>query len=428
MESTAPIDEGGGRNRLAAERGLGLVAGLEWNLSWTLGFFFAVRIGIVLVAARVLGLEPRTGAAAELGLNLLLLGVICFALLGAAGQSRSSLWRVASMRWIAGFLALSLCSLAWSETVSLPVSLAYWAGMAADVAMVVALLRVRAVDDVGDSLMKGFVMGACLLAVVAWLMPVQADLRLGDEEFFNTNQIGNLCAFAIFLAQCLMRRRQGRLGGMDWLGWAALFLSVTLIRSLSKTTIVAFAISQAYLLIHDRGMSRRAKLMLMGAAVVAVLVFWGLFEAYFDVYTTAGNQSTTLTGRTGIWLYVIGAAIDKPWLGHGFDSMWKVIPPFGPDQFEARHAENELLQQFYAYGVAGIAMLTGLYGSLWRRVRRYSGPERVVFTSLILFIAVRGLAEAEPFDLLLPLWAIALIAVKVAAYADRPGGSMPSLI
>jgi hypothetical protein len=31
--------------------------------------------------------------------------------------------------------------------------------------------------------------------------------------------------------------------------------------------------------------------------------------------------------------------------------------------------------------------------------------------SLLLFIVVRGLAEAEPFDLLLPLWAIILISL-----------------
>jgi hypothetical protein len=91
-----------------------------------------------------------------------------------------------------------------------------------------------------------------------------------------------------------------------------------------------------------------------------------------------------------------------------------VIPPFGPEQFEARHAENELLTQFYAYGTVGLCLLIGIYGSLYRQIRKLPrGPLRIVFVSLLLFVAVRGLAEAEPFDLLLPLWSIVLISLLI---------------
>jgi len=89
-----------------------------------------------------------------------------------------------------------------------------------------------------------------------------------------------------------------------------------------------------------------------------------------------------------------------------------VVPAFG--DFEARHAENDLLQQFYAYGVVGIALLVSLYASLYRQLLRLSNkPLKMVFLSLLLFIIVRGLAEAEPFDSLLPLWAIALFGILV---------------
>ena len=52
-------------------------------------------------------------------------------------------------------------------------------------------------------------------------------------------------------------------------------------------------------------------MLLTAAAVIVILAFWGLFEAYYDVYTTAGNQAETLTGRIGIWAYVFVAAIRK---------------------------------------------------------------------------------------------------------------------
>ena len=161
-------------------------------------------------------------------------------------------------------------------------------------------------------------------------------------------------------------------------------------------------------------MSRKAKALLITSVLLLGLVFWGLFQAYYDIYTSAGNQAETLTGRTAIWLYVLNAVFDHSWtlwIGHGFDSWWKVVPPFG-DHFEARHAENELLQQLYAYGVLGVITLVGLYGSLYRQVRRLPrSPVRVLFLGLLLFIVVRGLAEADSFDLLFPLWSMVLISL-----------------
>ncbi len=378
------------------------------GLAVAAGFYFSFRIAIELFSVRILGTDARTGAEIALVLDLLLLLLVCFHSLGYANRTFGSMLRLSSLRWVLAFLVFSSCSLTWSGTVSLATSTAYWSGMAADAAIVVLLLRAGSVTGVSHSLMKGFVVSACCIALIAWIMPAQSDLRLGDEEFFNTNQIGNLCAFAIFFALYLTRCKKGK-----W-GLPILFLALTLLRSLSKTTIVAFLFSASFLVIQDRSISRRTKMLLTTAAILVILVFWGLFEAYYDIYTTAGNQAETLTGRTAIWAYVVSEAFERPWIGHGFDAMWKVIPPFGPDLFEARHAENELLQQFYAYGAVGISMMVGLYGSLYRQIRRLPrSPVKLVFLSMLLFVLIRGLAEAEPFDLLLPLWSIVLISLLV---------------
>jgi exopolysaccharide production protein ExoQ len=393
------------------------------GLAFAVGFFFSFRIILGLLSVRVLGTAPRVGAELSLVLDLLLLLLVCFHSLGYAHRTFGSMLRLSSIRWVLAFLVFSFCSLAWSATVSLPTSLAYWCGIAADVAIVVLLLRAGSVTRISHSLMKGFVLSACCLALIAWIMPSPSDLRLGDGEFFNANQIGNLCAIAIFLAQYLTRRKVGR-----W-GFAILLLALTLLRSLSKTTIVAFLISESFLIIADRSISRKTKVLLTLAVILVIFLFWGLFEAYYDVYTTAGNQAETLTGRTAIWAYFLDAVLEQPLIGHGFDSMWKVIPPFGPEQFEARHAENELLTQFYAYGVVGICLLVGLYGSLYRQIRRLPrGPLRIVFFSLLLFVVVRGLAEAEAFDLLLPLWSIVLISLLLEHAVTLSDATSASLL
>ena len=392
------------------------------SLAFAVGFYLSFRWVFTLFFVRVLGTEPRMGPAANLVVGLLLLAVVSFASLG---EPRAWEWkRIAPLRWVLLFLVVSACSFAWTESVDLTSSFAYWLGMAADVATVVLLLQGRPVMTAAHSLMKGFIWSSCLLAVVAWLMPLQEDLRLGDYDYFNTNQIGTLCAFSILLAQYLMRRKDGR-----WT-WVVTFLSVTLLRSLSKTTIAAFLVCECFLLIQDRSVSRKTKALLTTGVIVAVLAFWGLFEAYFDIYSSAGNQAETLTGRLGIWAWIVDAVTERPWFGHGFDSLWKVVPPFGPDQFEARHAENEVLQQLYAYGALGVVMLCGLYGSFYRKIRRLAqGPVRVALMSLLLFVLVRGLAEAEPFDLLLPLWAIVLFSVLIECMeqGDEPVGAMATV-
>lgn len=373
------------------------------------GFYLSFRLCIVLLCVRLLGLEPGTGSALNIGLDLLLLGLVAFDSAGASRRPLAALLRMPAIPWLLAYLALCGISLVWSETASLEDSVAYWLGLAVDVATVVLLLRGETAIEDAHALLKGFVWSTCLLAAMAWIMPTQQDLRLGDEQFFNTNEIGNLCAFGLLFAQYLTRSR-----GENW-RFAKFFLAVTLIRSLSKTTLVAFLVCEAILFILDKSMTRKTRILLISAALLLILAFWGLFEAYYDVYTTAGNQAETLTGRTAIWLYVFNAVFDHPWslwIGHGFDSWWKVVPPFGNELFEARHAENEILQQFYAYGAVGVVLLAGIYGSLFRQLRRLkAGPTKLLFLCLLIFIVTRGLAEADAFDLLLPLWLIVLICI-----------------
>jgi exopolysaccharide production protein ExoQ len=376
-------------------------------LPWLIGFYLSFRVFIMLLSVRWFGLEEDSGTAINLTLNYVLLGLVVFDWPLEANGRLSALLRLPPVRWVTLFLGFSGLSLLWSSTASLSAAVAFWGAMAADTAMMLVSLMSDP-RRLASSVMKGFVWGACLVAVIAWILPAQSDMRLGDEELLGPNQIGWVCGFALYFAQYLIRSRDGK-----WVIVAG-FLAITMLRSLSKTTIVAVIISQVYVLLFDRTMSRRSKVWLVVASIVTLAVFWSLLSSYYTVYTTAGNSPETLTGRLGIWAYILEEAIQQPWIGHGFHSVWKVIPPFG--DFEARHAHNEWLQQFYAYGVVGPVLLIGLYGSLWRSLRRLPkhDPMRVLFISMILLVLVRGFADTEPFDVSLPLWTITLIAALVS--------------
>ena len=378
------------------------------------GFFFSFRAVTVLLVVRVLQQDARLGVAVNLICELSLLAIAAFWTLGPPARPLESLWKRPSLRWVLLYLIFSGCSLAWSGAASPATSFLYWCATAGDVLIVALLLRADASQETVSALMKGFIGSTCVLALAAWIMPAQPDMRLGDLEYFNTNQIANLCAFAIFFAQFLRSRGAGNWPLAKWC------LALTLVRSLSKTTLVAFALSAGFLILRDRSIGPRRKLAVASLALIILLLFGGLFQAYFGLYTTSGNQAETLTGRTAIWAFTLSAALEKPWFGNGFDAMWKVFPPFGYDLFEARHAENELLQQFFAYGVVGVILLGGIYGSLFRALRQIdSAQTRLALGAILMFVLIRGLAEAEPFDLLLPLWAVTLLTGATESFGKQ---------
>lgn len=393
----------------------------DTGIPFLVGLFFSFRLFVMLLSVRLFGTDPQTGSAVSLMLNYLLLMVVALLYLGASKRTFRSMLRLPSIRWVMLYLVFSGCSLLWTVAVSEPAAIAYWCGMVADVAIVVLLFRAEPTMESIHAVIKGYVWGACAVAVIAWLLPAQSDLRLGDEDLLGANQIGYLCAFALFFAQYLIQQKAGKWGA------AAVLLGVTLLRSLSKTTIAAFFLAEAFLLMRDKSMSRKTRLLLVSAAALIIAAFSSLLLAYFDIYSNTGNSPETLTGRLGIWALVLDEAVTQPWIGHGFHSVWKVIPPFG--DFEARHAHNELLQQFYAYGAAGICMMVGLYGSFYRQIRRFAtGSLRTFCFALLLFVLIRGLADTEVFDFSFPLWAIvtfSLLLDLAGATAGKSANALP---
>jgi O-antigen ligase len=393
-------------NALCTTTTIDTMAGLRLpSLATLLGAYFAARLCITYLFFQS---DPQRGAVASLALNAVLLIVTAFSSFGPAHIAPLSPLRVICFRWVAAFLVFSCCSLFWSETASPLAAVAYWCSMASDVTMVLLLLRTEPASEIAARIMKGYVTGACIIACVMWLSPTMQDLRLGNDEFFSPNAIGFTCAFGIFMAQLLLLSGKGS-------RFAAIFLAITLLRSLSKTTIVAFLAGELLLLFINTTIPRRAKVLILSAATAVVAAFSSLIASYYEVYINAGNQAETLTGRIGIWAFMLDRSLERPWFGHGFNSVWRVIPPFGPDQFETWHAHNELLQQFYTYGIAGVVLLIGIYMSFYLQMRRVSRPEyRTLFLSLIFFIVIRGFGDTERFDLSFPLWAITLLSLSLA--------------
>jgi exopolysaccharide production protein ExoQ len=238
------------------------------------GFLFSFRAVLVLIAARWFNWGTEPGVIAGIIIEVMLLLTAAMRAFGPATRPVAWIFRMPCIRWVLLFLAFSCCSLAWSGTASPVASFMYWATMAADVLIILLLLRSEPATDVAHSVMKGYVVASVILAVVAWLLPVAPDLRLGDPEYFNTNQIGNVCAMGVFMAQFLASRKDGR--------WrvSVLFLMLTLVRSLSKATLIAFVVSQGVMLIQNNSMTRSRKVAIAISALALGLIFGGFFQSY----------------------------------------------------------------------------------------------------------------------------------------------------
>ncbi len=282
----------------------------------------------------------------------------------------------------------------------------YLAGWIADVGTIWFVLRDGPPDDQAAAVMKGYIWGACLVAIVAWFLPALPDLRLGDETFFHPNLISMTFVFGILMSLYLAHKEP------NW-RWPAFWLTLTLIRTISKTCIAAFCVAMVFYLFKDAALSRATKIKITIAGLVILGSLTGLLARYVDNYTESFDPST-LTGRTVIWATTSELAIEKPLLGHGFYAYRVVVPHFGT--FEATHAHNELLQHFFALGACGVILVIGLYWVIFRQI--YRAPRSTLKTfaaTTLVFALVHGIADTLPFDLSFPLWLMAMCSILLAA-------------
>jgi exopolysaccharide production protein ExoQ len=388
-------------------------ASSAFSIAGLIGLYFGLRVCLTFLFFQS---DPQIGAIVGVALNLLLLVPVAFYALVPSSFTLRQLARITPLRLVASFLLLALVSLAWSETSSRIIAFGYWTAMASDVALVLLLLRADPSSRAHESILKGYVVGVAILAVIAWIAPANSDLRLGNDEYLNPNAIGFASALAALLAQYFYSQ------GARW-KWLSAALILTLFRSLSKTSIVAFIGVEVFFLTRTPHISRAIKLASIVAFTFAIAIFWQLSSAYFALYANNGTQAETLSGRVGIWAVTLGMALEEPWLGHGFHSFRAVIPSFGG--FEPWHAHNELLHQFFVYGITGVILVVALYISILRHSLRVASPLATLVRQLLLLVVIRGFADTERFDLSFPLWAITALSVALYRHQESQRGALP---
>jgi O-antigen ligase len=353
--------------------------------------------------------DPQQGTVTVLALNVLALVLAAFSSYGDVPSIQPSCFKTPTLRWAAAFLGFALVSITWTAGPLLPAG-GYWLTWASGIATVWLLLRRPHPMQQAHSLMMGAIWGATLVTLVAWSLPTTSDLRIGDEDFLHPNFIGHLFALTSLLAMYLSRENK------IW-RWSAVWLAITLLRTLSKTSILAFIAAIVFYLVYDSALARKTKIWFGVIAAALLVSFWGLLETYLDNYAQ-GNSVETLTGRTYVWATTLNYALEEPWFGYGFYSYRSIIPLFG--SFEPVHAHNELLHQFFSLGLVGVIGAFGVYWIFFRQIRRSpDGNLKTLAATLLVFALIRGLTDAEIYDLSLPIWLITMLSILLCSTCNQ---------
>lgn len=319
-------------------------------------------------------------------------------------------------RMVLIYIVWSGVSIIWTGAASKMVSLLYWGASVIDVLVVLFLFKDANAEKILAQSLKGIVFGASILAVSSvFLFGVGEDGRLHDR-IIHVNAIGfQLSIAALSCTYFILKDRLEGRTNISWcLGFFGLFFALVL--TLSKTSILSFAISLIGLILLARG-GRLVAIGLLLFLTLFLSVMWPFIEVYISSYveSQANGLSSfeTLSGRTLLWSATLEMISESPWLGYGLMSFRDI----GPFVFNIRvvHAHNEFLHQFFSLGIIGVALFVGVYYSALREFSkgRFAGPSissaSLLGISLVVMAISRGITEAAVLGTMLPLPMLVLV-------------------
>lgn len=295
-------------------------------------------------------------------------------------------------------------TLSWTSAASRFSACGYWAIVALKVFVVLLLLCLGNVERVGIKSLQGYAWGGLILSLVALLSNVSTiDGRLGDEEFLHPNTIGNhiaiisLCTIYMVLQSGVpMIERQPYI-------LISIVLLFTLIKTLSKTSIISLLLALSIYLIRSKiSVQKKINLLLVGGGAIAISS--AALSKYLDYYLNeqqGGEALTTATGRTRIWEMTWELIQEKPVWGYGYQSYRDVADQIIP--LRLVHPHNEWLNIWFNLGGVGLVLGVLTYINFYLHLRRAAKarlPQEALGLAVLVYSLVRGLTEATVPDLI----------------------------
>jgi hypothetical protein len=320
--------------------------------------------------------------------------------------------------WAKAYLCLSIASLAWTHAANKAAAAGYLAMTLADVFIMYDLLCRRDRNKILRDSMRGLVFGAWLTGLIAFIWAgLTGSGRLGNDELFHPNMIGYTMALGIFAAVWLVSH------GYRVYRWSIIALSWVMLRSFSKTTIAAASFSLAVYFLFFMKYRLRTKITVGIIAAIMCLVLLPLAINYYEDYameeTGGAERVASISGRTVLWAGLTEMALDHPALGWGFYS----VKDNAPDVWDVTplEAHNELLEQFFTLGAAGLLLSLMMY---WKAFSFCYSNRHWFAVFVLVYFVIRGFTEADFLGTGVPI-AFLLLLLATAANNDTAFKAAP---
>jgi exopolysaccharide production protein ExoQ len=193
------------------------------------------------------------------------------------------------------------------------------------------------------------------------------------------------------------------------------------VRTLSKTSILAFMVAGLISVLLGSHLQLKAKLRLLLVPVTVLALTYGFTSQYLSTYLDENpSDATTLTGRTLLWIESSEMILARPTVGYGILSFRN----YAPQNWEIRtvHGHNEWVTQAFQLGLIGVVLTVIIYWSFYRHFRQVTDLyKKKLGISVLIFILIEGVASAEPVGLLFPLPLLVLLTIWSSAdHLDMP--------
>lgn len=375
------------------------------DIAFLFGLVSSVKVFLIFLFFRE---NPAAGTAVGTLLTLLF---IYFLSLVAVASSKRHIIKAGRIslgeKLIITYVVWSGLSLLWSRADPLLSAFGYWVASAGEILVIIMLCSFGEINRVAESFLRGMVLGALCTAGVALFSGISAGSRLGDGDFLHPNTLGNQMAIGALCSMYLCARPSTSAQARVFWMTVAMLLLVTLLKTLSKTAIVAFWVAITIWILISK-ISYKTKLVIILLITLIFVTLYQLLLSHITEYVALGGGvvAETLSGRTLLWEETWAMIKAKPVLGYGFMSFRST----GPQIFLVRadQAHNEWLQLWFSLGIGGLILALLIYVgfaviTLKKNCSPSSSLQAALGTALLAYALTRGITEGNALGLVFPL-------------------------
>lgn len=208
--------------------------------------------------------------------------------------------------------------------------------------------------------------------------------------FYHQLRLGQYAGLALALIMlAVLNGHLGKIFGRPTLAIMALPI-LALATFLAYARLYTFFTLMGLVLTYFFSKGKPARILSTIGIVIAVALAI-FFQGTLEAELAGAGVDTTLTGRVRLWGVTIEEALNRPWLGHGYNSfdspsydwMWNLYRP--------AHPHNSYIQAFFENGYIGlilIVMLSIVHFATASRPDRHEG--RHSYTFLIITLLILG--------------------------------------